>query len=187
MIRRLSILLAWLCLSGQAAALDFQAIGKVAATPERLSGEFHQIKYLSTLDTEIDSSGHFQYERNQQIRWLTEQPIQSETTITPDSLSMQQDGQEVMRLGGDSQPAVRILSHILFSVLTADWQALAQYFSIDGTVDGTNWDVTLTPKTDDLKSVVTHIDLDGARYLQHIELHEASGDRIRIRFDKLQP
>lgn len=182
---RVLLLLITLGLSWSAAAIDFAELARITATPATLSGQFQQTKTLKALDTSITSSGHFSYVRNQQINWVTERPLQSEITMTPNGIRSRQNGEVVMELGGDKQPAVKLMSDILFSVLTADWQALKQHFSMTGNIDGDNWDIELTPLTDELQSAVSRIHLTGARYLQQVDLTEASGDQVRITFDGL--
>lgn len=133
---RLLLLLTCLPLGGVSAladgALTFTQISQLTDNPKQLQGQFQQSKYLSFLDTELESSGRFEYQQGQVIHWLTEQPIASELVLTPKAVINKQDGEEISRLNTEGNPIATMMSRIFFAVLTADWQPLATLFTLEG-------------------------------------------------------
>jgi len=167
------------------AELTFEQLDELSMSPENLTGDFKQEKYLSSLDASLASSGVFNYQRETSIRWQTLLPIQNELLMTPTAIVNSQGGKELVRLETDSNPAVTVFSEILFSVLTAEWGKLASYFELSGGVEGVQWVAQLVPIDKTVMPVVSRVELKGDVLLREVILHEASGDRTTIRFDNL--
>jgi hypothetical protein len=183
-------LLCWSTLSQ--AELTFEQLKDVTLTSDSLNGTFVQEKYLSSVDASLMSSGTFHYLRNQSIQWITLEPIQNELLMTPTSLVNKQGGEELMRLESTATPALTVISNLFFSVLTAEWQQLSDYFELSGTLQENSqqtqqWHATLTPIEPTIQQLVSKIELKGALLLQEVILHEPSGDRTQIRFENLIP
>lgn len=165
------------------AAITFEQLAQITVSPEILEGQFSQEKYLSALDAGLVSTGKFKYERGNSIHWEILQPIQNKLIMTPDRISNQQDGGELLQLDVNTNPTVAILGEIFFAVLTAEWEKLARYFELSGTIDGEKWHAILIPLDQAARQVFSHVELKGATLLKEIILHETSGDRTTIRFD----
>lgn len=159
----------------------------LTSAPELLRGEFIQSKYISALDTEFESSGTFEYRRNQAIEWRTVAPIENVLVMTPDRIINRQAGNELSRLESDSNPVVSVFSDIFFGVMTAEWGKLAQYFSFKLKRNGESWTVHLVPIDSSVEQVVSSVELNGDELLREVVLHEAAGDLTRIRFKDMQP
>lgn len=185
---RLFVLLCVLICSvaGRAEGLTFQQLSQFTQSSERLSGEFEQEKYLLLLDTALSSAGRFTYQRNQQINWLTEKPLQNELIITSERLVSRQQGQELMNLDFANNPAGAVFGEILFAVLTAEWDKLERLFSLQGNTDGKTWHAILVPDDSAIAQVMQKVELTGDHLLRRIVLHEVSGDHTTINFLNLQ-
>lgn len=167
------------------AELTFEQLETLSKSPESLTADFNQQKYLSSLDATLSSSGVFHYQRGKSIRWQTLQPIQNELLMTPDAIVNRQGDQELVRLDTASNPAVAVFSDILFAVLTADWSQLASYFKLSGEGQGGQWHAQLVPIDKVVLQVVSRVELKGDKFLREVILHEASGDQTTIRFKNL--
>lgn len=167
------------------AEVTFSQLVAVSSTPEQLRGRFVQTRYLSVLDTELVSEGLFNYQRNGAIRWQILQPIESELLMTPQTIINRQDGQELLRLDSDQSPVVALLSSMFFSVMTAEWEVLEDYFLLSGDIQGQQWYADLLPKDSSVLQVVSRIELKGDTLLREVILHEKGGDRTTIQFQKL--
>jgi len=168
------------------AAVGFAELAQITTSPKSLQGSFHQQKYLAALDVTLHSSGVFEYRRGESIRWQIEQPIQNELLITPTSLSSRQGDDELLRLDVDSNPATAIMGRILFAVLTAQWQQLADYFTISGEIEGQQWRAELLPEDAVVGRMLERVELRGDELLRVIVLHEQGGDRTTIQLQDLQ-
>jgi hypothetical protein len=168
------------------AETGFAELSQITASPDSLRGSFHQQKYLVALDVTLQSSGVFEYRRGESIRWQIEQPIKNELLITPTSLSSRQGDDELLRLDINSNPATAIMGRILFAVLTAQWQQLADYFTISGDIEGQQWSAELLPGDAVVGRMFERVELRGDELLRVIVLHEQGGDRTTIQLHDLQ-
>ncbi len=165
------------------AEITFAQLAKISMTPEKLEGRFSQEKYLSALDAALVSTGVFDYQRGKSIRWAILEPIQNELLMTPDGITSQQDKGQLLQLDGGTNPTAAILGEIFFAVLTAEWEKLAEYFELSGSIDGNRWHAVLVPLDRTARQVFSRIELKGEDLLREIVLHETSGDRTTIRLD----
>ncbi|MBJ7538697.1 outer membrane lipoprotein carrier protein LolA [Marinomonas transparens] len=181
----LSLMVLSFSLFTSAASLD--ELKAITSTPNTLSGTFTQAKYLAQLDTSLRSTGEFHYLRDKEITWHTLTPIDSRLKLTPETMSNYQNGKQVNKMDSGSNPVVAILSDIFFAVMTAQWQVLETYFTVNTKVADRQWQATLTPLNANIGSFANKIILQGDQYLRHITLYEAEGNRTQIDFSQLQP
>jgi hypothetical protein len=172
----------WSTLS--AADISFEQLNAIAATPETLTGQFRQQKYLSELGATLDSSGVFSYRRNESIRWETLTPIQNVLTLTPNSIIGSQGEHEVLRLDAKSNPVIGVLSDVFFSVLTAKWGNLSAYFSLSG-VSENGWAVELMPIDTTVMQLMEKVILKGDGLIRELTVYEKNGDTTTIYFENL--
>ena len=182
----LPVLFLWLLPYTAMAGLSFKQLESITENPPELEGRFVQEKYLTALDASLQSSGTFSYQRGKVIRWQTLKPIKSEMLVTPTSISSNQDGQVLMQLDAQLNPAAILYNEIFFSVLTADWVKLSKYFKLSGNVDDGRWNVKLMPVDNELKKVVSRVDLKGEALIHEIILYESNGDQTTIHFENLR-
>ena len=169
------------------AQISFEQLEQHSTTPLTLTGQFKQTKFLSAFEIELPSRGQFSYKKNQSIIWQTIEPVENELLLTPDSIVNRQGGQELMRLDAQSSPSIAVLSKIFFSVMTADWQRLSDYFSLSGSFIEQGWTAELIPVDESFKTMINKVELSGDSLLEKVVLHEKSGDLTTIHFINLQP
>lgn len=167
------------------ADITFEELNKLSISPAYLQGKFVQEKYLAELDASLKSSGVFNYQRRSSIRWETIEPIQNVLLMTPESITNSQGGNELITMQVDSNPVVTILSDIFFSVLTAEWEQLATYFSLSGSSIEGRWQVELIPSDKTIMQVVSRVQLTGDTLLRELIFFEKNGDKTTIKFDEL--
>jgi hypothetical protein len=165
------------------AEITFAQLAKISMTPEKLEGRFSQEKYLSALDAALVSTGVFDYQRGKSIRWAILEPIQNETLMTPGGITSSQNNNQLLQLDVSTDPTAAVLGEIFFAVLTSEWEKLAEFFELSGSIEGDRWHAVLVPLERTAMQVFSRIELKGKSLLQEIILHEASGDRTTIRLD----
>jgi len=179
-IRRL-LLAALLMLSFNASGeISFSQLAQITGMPQKHAGSFVQQKYLQAVDASLESSGVFDYERGKSIRWEILEPIRSELLMTPDGVSDQRNGEQLLQLDAGANPAAAALGEILFALLTADWEMLESHVELSGSVDGENWHAVLEPLDQTAGLVFKRVELSGSGLLEKIVLHESGGDRTTI-------
>ena len=165
------------------AEITFTRLAQISTAPEFLQGRFSQEKYLGALDAALISTGVFTYRRGESIRWEILQPIQNELVMTPTTITNQQGNNELLRFDMDTNPTAAIIGGIFFSVLTAEWEKLSDYFELSGEIEGQQWHAVLVPVDQTVMQIFSRIELKGESLLGVIILHENSGDRTTIHLD----
>lgn len=186
MIRGLMLLFCCFAMVPAHAELSYELLTQLTDSPEVLQGDFKQEKYLAEFDTTLVSTGRFNYQRDKFIRWHTLEPIENELMMQPNRITSSQDN-ELISLDSDKDPATKVLTEIFFSVLTADWYALSEYFFANGEYQNNrDWQVKLTPRNQMLKQAISHVELSGDSLMREVVLYEKSGDITQINFMNLQ-
>jgi len=186
MIRGLMLLFCCFATLPAHAELSYELLTQLTDSPDVLEGDFKQEKYLAEFDTTLVSTGHFNYQRDKFIRWHTLDPIENELMMQPNRITSSQDN-ELISLDSDKDPATKVLTEIFFSVLTADWYALSEYFFANGEYQNNrDWQVKLTPRHQMLKQAISHVELSGDSLMREVVLYEKSGDITHINFMNLQ-
>ena len=165
------------------AEITFSQLARISTTPEILEGRFNQEKYLSALDTVLISTGVFNYQRSNSIRWEILEPIQYQMLLTPTVITNKQGDRELSRFDVGSNPVAAVLGEVFFSVLTAEWENLSDYFELSGEIDGQQWHATLVPLDQAVIQIFSRVELKGEALLDEIILYENGGDRTTIRLD----
>lgn len=179
-----AIALCMVLFSNIAWAASVGELQNLLQTPAQLSGHFSQAKYLAAVDTSLKSSGTFAYVADQEITWHTITPIENTLILTPNQIISAHNGQQTSVMDSQNSPAVRILSDLFFGVMTADWDLLQEYFSIDASISQGQWQAQLTPSDTSIGQVITQVTLSGATFLQQVELHEVNGNTTTIQFSE---
>lgn len=166
-------------------AVAAQARQRMADTPV-VRGEFEQRKTIKAFRNPLVSRGTFLVSRERGVIWQTREPFASSLVVTRDRLlSRQADGTVVGRVSARDEPGLRAINEMLFALMAADLQALAQRFKVEGELLGNDrWRLMLVPRDAALAQWVSRIELEGDRFVRGVRLHEALGDVSAIRFSQ---
>ncbi len=168
------------------AELSFEQLNDITSTPDQLSGQFNQEKYIADLAVSLKSSGHFSYQRDQVMHWQTMQPIEHELVMTRQTMTNRQGDNELIRLELNSNPSLQVISELFFSVLTAEWQGLAQYFKLSSASNNNGqWQAELLPIDTVIAQFANRVSLQGNSLLHEVTIYEKNGDYTKIQFDNL--
>lgn len=143
-------------------------------------GTFEQAKQVKGFKRPLKSSGAYVVTKGQGVQWNTLKPFPSELTVQAEEISSKANGAEVFRLDAKSEPTVRVITQLLFSLLAGDLAALETHFTASGEVKAESWHIELQPKSDALKKVFATITLDGDRAVRAVLLKELNGDSTSI-------
>lgn len=168
-----------LLLSAAPSELATQVKAKLKDAPV-LTGTFEQAKQVKGFKRPLKSSGNYRVAKGEGVNWNTEKPFASELSVRAGDITSKQNGVEVFKLDAKSEPAVRMITELLFSLLAGDLPSLASQFEQSGEVGEKEWRIELAPKSDALKKVFVRITLKGDAYVRSVSLLEASGDATLI-------
>ena len=154
-----------------------------------LKGEFEQTKTLKGFRNPLVSRGEFLVARGQGVWWHTQQPFDSTLVVTKTRLfTRNADGSANNLMDAQSEPGLRQVNELIFSLLAADPDALADKFTIVAQAVGANgWSLTLTPRDANLAKFLVRATLAGERDVQAVRIDEARGDATQIRFSHQVP
>jgi outer membrane lipoprotein-sorting protein len=142
---------------------------------------FEQLRQSASLPKPVISSGRMAVSRKDGILWQIEEPVK--VTIAYAAQFVVETGPDgVRRLAAQRRGAVQAeFARVMRSILVADMNQLRAVFQVhaEGSLEG--WTLRLAPKTREMARFLGSIELAGARFLESIEIGEASGDRTSIR------
>ena len=164
-----------------AAPGDLSAQVKARLDPAPVQrGVFEQAKQVKGFKRPLKSSGTYLVTKGQGVVWTTLKPFPSVLTVGADEISSRQGDKELFRLDAKSEPTVRLITQLLFSLLAGDVQALETQFTAKGEVTKDGWSIELTPKSEGLKKVFERVTLKGDRTVREVELNERTGDTTHL-------
>ncbi len=182
----LGLLLLFVALAANAADLIADVRARLTQ-PSVLRGTFEQSKQVVGFKKALLSKGDFLVARDKGVVWRTREPFASVLKLTPNEIVAKQGGEVAFRLSANTEPTVRVINGLMFSLLNGDMAALAEQFKIAGGIEVKSWSLTLLPKQAAFSKVLTRIELNGDQYVQRIAIDEANGDRTVIQFHKQTP
>lgn len=135
--------------------------------PAILGGDFHQQKWVANFPKPLSSYGQFILAKEYGLIWHVTEPFASETVI---KLS-----------GSDStNPQWRYVSDILLGILNMKSDVLLRHFALKH-YSPKNADIlVLTPVNEQLKNVITRIQVECRQFPQKIIIEETNGDKTVI-------
>ncbi|MFL6628513.1 MAG: outer membrane lipoprotein carrier protein LolA [Vitreoscilla sp.] len=154
-----------------------------------LKGEFEQTKTLKGFRNALVSRGEFLVARGQGVWWHTREPFETTLVVTRTRLfTRNPDGSVANLADAQAEPGVRQVNELIFSLLAADLDALADKFDIAAQpVGAAGWSLVLTPRDPAVARFLVRATLAGERDVHSVRIEEARGDATQIRFSHQQP
>ena len=154
-----------------------------------LKGDFEQTKTLKGFRNPLVSKGDFLVARGQGVRWHTRQPYETTLVVTPTRLyTRAADGSTTNVVDEDAAPGLRQVNELVFAVLAADLDLLADKFDVVAQpVGAAGWTLVLTPRDANIARFMVRATLSGERDVQTVRIEEARGDTTLIRFSHQMP
>ena len=154
-----------------------------------LRGEFEQTKTIKGFRNALVSHGEFMVARGQGVWWHTRQPFESTLVVTRTRLfTRAADGSTSNVMDAQTEPGLREVNELVFSLLSADLDALGDRFAITAQAAGASgWTLTLVPRDANVAKFLKSATLAGDRYVQSVRIDEARGDSTQIRFAHQAP
>ena len=187
-MKKIALLIVGLVLACGAYAADLAAdVRSRLAQPTVLRGEFEQAKQVRGFKKQLLSKGDFLVARERGVVWRTREPFAGVLKLTPNEIVATQGGDVAFRLSASTEPTVRVINSLMFSLLNGDVAALGEQFTLSGTVDAKTWSLVLVPKQAAFAKILTRVELGGDSYVRRIVMDEANGDKTTISFHGQRP
>ena len=175
--------------SQAAPAADSAAVRQRLQLAPVVQGAFEQTKTIKGFRNALQSHGEFMVARGQGVWWHTQQPFDSTLVVTRARIfTRAADGTSSNVADAQAEPGLRQVNEFVFSLLSADLDALADRFTIAAeTVGATGWTLTLTPRDANVAKFLAKATISGDRFVQAVRIDEARGDTTQIRFSHQSP
>ena len=173
----------------QASAADAAPVRQRLQMAAVLRGEFEQTKVIQGFRNALVSHGEFMVARGQGVWWHTQQPFEATLVVTRTRLfTRAPDGSTANVMDAQAEPGLRQVNELVFSLLSADLDALADRFTIKAqAVGATGWTLTLAPRDANVAKFLKSATLAGDAFVQSVRIDEAHGDSTQIRFSHQVP
>lgn len=172
-----------------AQALSLKSVcGDLAANPVT-KGDFTQAKTVVTSkgSRELKSTGKFLFCLDG-IVWNTEKPLASSMIITPTKITQISANGNKNTIDGKDNPTFASIASSLTAVFSGDLSKLEENFTVDFSVQGTEWKISLKPKSAAFSKSINSIFLSGnvnaskKAQMNQIEIVEQNGGAIKYSF-----
>ena len=159
-------------------------MGPTLTAGQTLHGRFVQERHLQGLASTLKSSGTFVLAPGQGLIWLTGEPIQIITVITPAGIRQIVNGSEVQHVDSAKVPFVAHFYDMLNGALMGDWTAMRHDFAVKTTGDRAAWRTVLTPlrPDDPIAGMLASIQITGGRMVDGVDINRTNGDSEHMAF-----
>lgn len=148
---------------------------------------FIEKKYISTLDTPVESSGEMLYTAPDRLEKRTLKPKPELMLLDRDTLTLERGRKKYTMQLGDS-PELAALIESIRGTLAGDRKALEHNYAVALLGVRANWTLQLTPTDFKAQQKVKQINLRGANELiKEIEVMQADGDRSVTTIEAVKP
>ncbi len=152
-----------------------------------IRAEFVQTRHLNDLDMQVKIQGEMVCEKNGRLRWEVKTPVRSITIIGPDKLRhCDLETGKTAVIPADKIPWLQLLKECMTDWISGDPDQLKTRFELKAKDSHT---LRLLPKTAQLRPVIKTVEIRADatfRAIESILIEEVSGDRLEIRFVKVQ-
>ncbi len=149
-----------------------------------LSGDFTQVKMLSFIDNEIVSSGTFNYEGEDYLKWEYLKPYQYVMEINNGKL-ITFDGKNKVEMDVNSSQTFKTINNIFLKSIKGDILDTEDIFESKIEKASDQYLVTLSPKDEGLRKYIKEMKLTFSQttmLVTEVIIFEQSGDQMEIAF-----
>ena len=159
-----------------------QVFAQLGAMPV-VRAQFEQQKKLASLNKTYVSKGTVLFSKNQGVLWQIQSPVKADLVVTPRKL-VQKTQRTSSQIEVDKTPYGSVATMFL-QLMSGNEAALAKNFNVvSANYSPTQWNVSLTPKSNLFKKLFVQVDAHGQRYVDRITILEQANNRTIIRFSQ---
>jgi len=166
-----------------ALATETDALARIAAQVEQspvVRAEFVQSRQIAAMKRPLVTSGHLLFSQQYGVLWQIEKPYRIGYVLAEDRVvEIASDGSRRER-GPREVPGLAQVGRVFRAMLGTDTSALQEHFDVTAKVDAQKWELILKPRQAQLAQFLSGMQLTGARFVESVSIHEASGDSTLI-------
>lgn len=143
--------------------------------------QFVQTKKVTILKKPLISKGYLLITDNNQVVWQTQEPIKSTLLIGQQSLrQFNKNDQPVMSPANNNQKMSQLISTTFMAILAGNFEKLDNHFSVALDCTESRWSIELEASSNDMKPIITNINISGQNHIELLSFTEASGDSTQL-------
>ncbi|AUD79960.1 hypothetical protein CW740_12130 [Kangiella profundi] len=143
--------------------------------------QFVQTKKVTILKKPLISKGYLLITDNNQVVWQTQEPIKSTLLIGQQSLKQfNKNDQSVMSPANNNQKMSQLISTTFMAILAGNFEKLDNHFSVALDCTESRWSIELEASSNEMKPIITNINISGQNHIELLSFTEASGDSTRL-------
>lgn len=151
-----------------------------------LSARFREEKRIALLRNPLVNEGFVYYEPGRLARH-TERPERSVVVLQDGRLVIIDAKGHSRSLDVNSSPVLAAFVRSFLDVLRGDRAALERTFALEFTAQAEHWTLTLTPRSEALKKLITRMSLRGNQLeLETLRIDEGTGDHSETQFSSVR-
>ncbi|MDH5720279.1 MAG: outer membrane lipoprotein carrier protein LolA [Spirochaetia bacterium] len=159
-----------------------QVIGQLSKI-KKIASDFKQIKKIKALKSPLISKGSFLFHKKEnKISWNLKSPFEVSFVITDQEITQKEKGKEPIRITPKNQPLIFEFTQVLFSIFSGNRENLNNYFNIDFNGGLKNWNLTLTPKNENIQKIIKKLALSGDSSIRELKIFDQGEDITTITF-----
>ena len=148
-----------------------------------LRAEFEQQRTISGISQPLNSSGNLLIAQTHGLLWNQTKPFALKLMMNESRMVQSMAGQPPQVVTAQTNPQMFQFNSLLTALFHADRKVLEQNFTVSfRDLGNDSWQLVLRPKTTPLDKLFRQITLEGAQFLNTIQIDDMQGDNTRIRF-----
>ncbi len=164
---------------------SLSGISQLLARNSIICASFTQMKSLRVLKRPLLSKGKVIFVAHKGILWQVREPFPTRLLVKRDALVKWNDSGEPQRLGFEQFPIFGALARVFIAVFTGEIEPLRKNFDIESHLKDSIWQLTLTPRDNDLAEIFKRVHASGGRFVDELRIEERHGDHTRIKFNNM--
>lgn len=162
-------------------AVTLEELQQRFASQPVVRADFSQLRVIKGMAQPLKSSGQLLIAQDKGLWWQQAKPFPLTLVLDEKRMVQVMNGQPPEIVTADSNPQMFQFNHLLRALFQADRRVLEQNFTLDFHDLGQHrWRLVLMPVTSPLDKLFNNITLQGAVYLDSIQLNDRQGDRTDI-------
>jgi hypothetical protein len=145
-------------------------------------GEFKQVREIKDLKLKLNSTGTFTFKVPLELNWIQIKPFAMTILMTPDKIIQKNSDSSTMEMTKQSQPVVFIFSSSFLSIFSGDIENIKKSFTYQIDFKRNDWTMSLVPKDELLKKVISMVKIEGQDFVKKVEVTESTGNTTSIYF-----
>jgi hypothetical protein len=152
-----------------------------------IKGYFTQTRVLDGVAKPLKSQGYFIVDKSRGVIWVTERPFSSTLRVTKNEILQKSENQILMKMSSESEPAVKSINEVLFTLFSGDIASLKKYFSYTGEFNKGSWSIKLKPTQGGMGKLIKSINMEGRVHVDKLTLEMEAKDVTQIIFSDTKP